>query len=227
MNRFFTTNPTHTARAEQLRQQIQGYLREPSAAAVPAAQPLFDACVLWDVHSASPIASCGNASASLVAFLEQKTRKRELPKPRQNATVFFESDTGCVFLSHELWERTGLLFAMSLPIASSAAAAAYRAFAKGQTVHVLGAQSSEKVTDGEQIMRLAALFDLIFATRDRLLPNALRAEALAAIFGLTSEQFSAKEIPPLSETGALVALIRSLMEASQNKIKGSELYEKV
>lgn len=216
----------HTDRLLQLRQQIQGYLREPTAEKATTS-PLFDACILWDPRREAPIASCGKSANALARILAQKARSRELPRPSRNATLFFESETGCVFLSYELWEIAGLIFAMSLPISANAAVSTYRLFESGKKARLLGQKTAEKRTDDVQIMRLAALFDLIEATRDKQFPQELRAEALAAIFGLSEKHVDQKAIPSSAKADAIVNLLCRLMQAATMQEKEGDLVEKI
>ena len=221
-----SSSTNHTDRLLRLRQQIQGYLREPTAEKATTS-PLFDACILWDPRKETPLASCGRSARTLAQILAQKARSRELPRPTRNAKIFFESETGCVFLSYELWEMTGLIFAMSLPIAANAAVSTCRLFESGKNARVLGAQAAEKRTDEAQIMRLAALFDLIEATRDKQFPQELRAEALAAIFVLSEKNVDQKAIPSSAEANALVDLLCRLMQTATMQEKEGDLVEKI
>lgn len=210
-----------------LRQQIRQYLCEPSFSdGVTVGNPLFDACILWKYRTRTALAGCGSA-AELSAYLARLALQGRLPRPQQNAKHLFETDEGCVLLSFELWETTGLPIAVSFPIDAKAAAEVCKAFVPRLSVWLSTDKNREKPIDGVQIMRLGMLFDLIAAARDTLLPPSHRAEALAAIFGLTREQIDYSELCPPSDPAALVPLLCRLLETASNHCKGSNCYEKV
>lgn len=211
-----------------LRQQIRQYLCEPSFSdGITAGRPLFDACILWEYRTRTMLAGSGASAAKLSGFLGQLALQGKLPRPQQNAKHLLETDGGCVLLSYELWESSGVPVAVSFPIDAKAAAEVCKAFVPRLSVHLSTDQRHEKRTDGGQIMRLGMLFDLIAAARDTLLPPIHRAEALAAIFGLTREQFDLSAQFPPSEPSALVPLLCRLLETASNYCKGSNCYEKV
>jgi hypothetical protein len=217
-----------TDRIPVLRQQIRQYLAEPCFSnGLTREAPLFDGCILWKCRTQTPIAGCGSAAKELAALLTHWALCGKLAKPQRNTKSLYATDTGCVMLSFEFFEASDLLVAVSFPIDVKAVAEVCKAFVPRLSVHLSDEKACEKAVDGVQIMRLGMLFDLIAAARDELLPINHRAEALAAIFGISDDVPELTKLASPSDPSALVPLLCSLLETASKSCEGSNLYEKV